>query len=175
MTTKNIFKCSKCKGQKVRTRTQGMVCLNCKPPRTGRIEKKGDREKLEKVLKKINKNNLKNKKTIKRSGDHYLHQVDKMINGEVIKHNGVFTFGVGEASNHNHNIVVKDPKNLVIIKDEQGNYYFDLKEDAFLMHVEGDSMKVADHKTIPIKKGIYKQVHEREVDVFSQTVRKVID
>jgi len=52
---KNIFKCSKCKGQKVRTRTHGMICPNCKPPRTGRVEKKGDREKLEKVLKKINK------------------------------------------------------------------------------------------------------------------------
>lgn len=50
---KNIFKCTKCKGQKVRTRTQGMVCMNCKPPRTGRVEKKGDREKLEKVLKEL--------------------------------------------------------------------------------------------------------------------------
>jgi len=115
------------------------------------------------------------KKIIKRSGDHYLHKVSKLGEGETIKHNGTFTFGVGEASNHNHNIVVKDPKNLVIIKDSFGNYYFDLKEDAVLMHVEGDSMKVADHKTIPIKKGIYKQVHEREVDIFSQVVRKVID
>lgn len=41
-----------------------MICEKCelpqlieanKPPRTGRVEKKGDREKLEKVLKKINK------------------------------------------------------------------------------------------------------------------------
>lgn len=64
MKNKNIFKCSKCKGQKVRTRTHGMICEKCelpqlieanKPPRTGRVEKKGDREKLEKVLKKINK------------------------------------------------------------------------------------------------------------------------
>jgi len=50
----NIFKCTKCKGQKVRTRTHGMICMNCKPPRTGRVEKKGDREKLEKELKRIN-------------------------------------------------------------------------------------------------------------------------
>jgi len=114
-------------------------------------------------------------KKIKRSGDHYLHPVDTMIEGEVIKHTGTFTFGVSEASNHNHNIVVRDPKNLRIVKDSFGNYYFDLREDAVLMHVEGDSMKVADHKTIPIKKGIYKQVHEREVDIFSQVVRRVID
>jgi hypothetical protein len=118
---------------------------------------------------------MKYNKKIKRSGDHYLHPVEKLVEGEVMKHNGVFTFGVGEASNHNHNIVVKDPKNLVIIKDSFGNYYFDLKEDGLLMHVEGDSMKVADHKTIPIKKGIYKQVHEREIDIFSQTVRRVVD
>lgn len=65
---KNIFKCSKCKGQKVQTRTHGMICDTYelpklieanKPPRTGRVEKKGDREKLEKVLKKINKNKTK--------------------------------------------------------------------------------------------------------------------
>lgn len=65
---KNIFKCTKCKGQKVKTFFQGKVvraCNKCeipvlikeanKPPRTGRVEKKGDREKLEKELKKINK------------------------------------------------------------------------------------------------------------------------
>lgn len=51
MTTNKLNeKCNKCKGRKVRTRTKGMVCLDCKPPRTGRIEKKGDREKLERVL-----------------------------------------------------------------------------------------------------------------------------
>jgi len=59
---KNIFKCKKCKGQKIKTRTHGMICEKCelpklieanKPPRTGRIEEKGDREKLEKVLKEI--------------------------------------------------------------------------------------------------------------------------
>lgn len=111
----------------------------------------------------------------KRSGDHYLHKQAKMIGGEKIQHNGTFTFGVGEASNHNHNIIVKNPDNLVIIKDEFGNYWFDLKEDGTLVHVEGDSTKTADHKPIPIKKGIYKQVHEREVDIFSQTIRKVID
>lgn len=115
------------------------------------------------------------KKIIKRSGDHYLHSVDKIIEGENIKHNGTFTFGVGEASNHNHNVIVKNPENLIIRKDSFGNYWFDLREDAVLMHVEGDSMKTADHKPIPIKKGIYKQVHEREVDIFSNIVRRVID
>lgn len=114
-------------------------------------------------------------KNYKRSGDIYFHSVDSIPAGEIVSHGNKFIFAEGEASNHMHTIVVKDPKNLVIIKDSFGNYYFDLKEDAVLMHVEGDSMKVADHRTIPIKKGIYKQVHEREVDLYSQLVRKVVD
>ena len=111
----------------------------------------------------------------KRSGDHYLHSVEKMIEGKIIKHNGKFVFGVGEASNHNHTIVVDKPKDLIIKQDKNGDYYFELKSDGFLMHLEGDSNKVADHKTIPIKKGIYRQIHEREVEIFNQTIRKVID
>lgn len=111
----------------------------------------------------------------KRSGDHYIHKIEKMIDGDEIKHNGKFVFGIGEASNHNHTIVVDNPKDLIIKRDRNGDYYFQLFSDAKLMHVEGESMKIADHKTIPIKKGIYRQVHEREVDIFSQVVRKVID
>lgn len=118
---------------------------------------------------------METRKIIKRSGDIYFHEINTLPIGETINHGNKFIFAEGEASGHMHTIVVKDPKNLVIVKDSFGNYYFDLREDAVLMHVEGDSMKVADHKTIPIKKGIYKQVHEREVDIFSQTIRKVID
>ena len=114
-------------------------------------------------------------KTYKRSGDHYLHSIEKMIDGEEIKHNGKFVFGVGEASNHFHTIVVDNPEDLIIKKDKNGDYYFELKSDGQLMHLEGESDKVADHKTIPIKKGIYKQVHEREIDIFSQTIRRVVD
>jgi hypothetical protein len=38
---------------------------------------------------------MKNTKTYKRSGDHYLHLIDTMIEGEKIKHDGRFIFGVG--------------------------------------------------------------------------------
>lgn len=110
----------------------------------------------------------------KRSGDHYLHKVDK-TEGELVEHNGSFVFGVGEASNHFHVITVDNPKDLVIKKDSNGDFYFELLVDGLLKHTEGNSDKVADHKTIPIKKGMYKQVHEREVDIFSQTIRQVVD
>ena len=115
------------------------------------------------------------KNSYRRSGDHYLLPVKEMIAGEAIKHNGKFVFGVGEASNHNHTIVMERAEDLTIKRDKNGDYYFELLADGQLMHVEGESLKVADHRTIPIRKGIYRQVHEREVDIFSQVVRKVVD
>ena len=111
----------------------------------------------------------------KRTGDHYLLPVEKIGEGKTIKHNGKFIFGTGEASNHNHTIVMDKAEDLTIVQDKNGDYYFELKSDGLLMHVVGDSMQVADHKTIPIKKGIYKQNHERELDIFTQLVRKVVD
>lgn len=45
----------------------------------------------------------------KRSGDHSFHPLEKVPTGEEITHNGSFTFGVGEASNHNHVITVEKP------------------------------------------------------------------
>lgn len=114
-------------------------------------------------------------KIYKRSGDHNFHQIDVIPNGEQIKHEASFIFGVGEASNHNHVITVPHVDDMEIIKDKNGNYYFNLKSDGTLTHVLGDSNKTADHKAIPIKKGKYVQVQEREVDIFSQVTRKVID
>jgi len=113
----------------------------------------------------------------KRSGDHYLHLISKMGKGEIVKHTGKFVFGVGEASNHNHTIIVKNPNDLIIKKDKNGDYYFELLADGEISHFEGNSEKVAEHKTIPIKKGIYRQVHEREVDLFAGAgvVRRVQD
>lgn len=116
-------------------------------------------------------------KHYKRSGDHYLHEIEKLPNGlKQIKHKGSFVFGVGEASNHNHTITAPNIKDFNIYQDKNGDYYFEVINDGVeISHFEGDSNKVADHKTIPARKTIYKQVHEREVDIFSQTVRKVLD
>ena len=112
----------------------------------------------------------------KRSGDHYFHEIKKLPeNLKEVKHEGQFIFGVGEASNHNHVIVCDKPTDLIIKQDESGGYYFELFAPAKLMHLEGDSQKVADHKTIFIQPGIYKQVREREVDIFTQITRKVVD
>jgi hypothetical protein len=114
-------------------------------------------------------------KIYKRSGDHQMISVEAIPQGEIIKHNEKFVFGEGEASNHMHVITVPRTEDMEIIKDKNGNYYFNLLADGTLSHVIGDSTNTADHKTIPIKKDKYVQVHEREVDIFSQVVRKVLD
>ena len=120
---------------------------------------------------------MKKETNYKRSGDHYLHEIDKLPDGlEIIEHNERFVFGVGEASNHNHTIVANKAEDFDVLKDKSGRYYFVIKStDVQISHLEGDSSKTADHRTIPSKVKIYKQVHEREVDIFSQAIRKVID
>ena len=68
----------------------------------------------------------------KRSGDHYLVEISKeefeKVQGEIMKHNGRFTFGVGEASNHFHIAVVDKPKDMEIKKHPNGLYYFHFKD-----------------------------------------------
>ena len=114
-------------------------------------------------------------KIYKRSGDHAMIEVNNIPNGEMIKHSEKFVFGEGEASNHFHVITVPRAEDMEIIKDKNGNYYFNLFADGTLSHVLGNSNQTADHKTIPIRKGKYVQVHEREVDLFAKVVRQVRD
>lgn len=102
----------------------------------------------------------------KRNGDINMQEV-KVLKGEVVKHNGSIIIGYGEATGHHHRLTVKNPDNLVVRQDGD-TWYFELLEDGQLTHEE--------HKTIPIKKGLYKKIHEREVDHFAgSVVRRVID
>lgn len=117
------------------------------------------------------------KKEYRRSGDHSFHQVNvlpKNLKKVNLKSNK-YIFGVGEQSNHNHVITVPKTKDMEIYYDEKGNFYFDLKENGWLTHELGDSGKVADHKKIGIKKGLYIQIHEREQDIFLGIARRVVD
>jgi hypothetical protein len=111
-----------------------------------------------------------------RSGDHNFHQIDKLPKGlKEVKHNGRFVYGIGESSNHKHILVAERPETLKIYRDENGDYYFDVRESVSNQHVVGDSVKTADHQPIVIDPGIYKQIHEREVDIFSQVIHKTVD
>lgn len=101
-----------------------------------------------------------------RHGDINFSPVTKSV-GETVNHNGSFIVGYGEATGHHHRITVKNPTDLVIRKDAEGDYYFELKSKGTLSHEE--------HKTITIPPGTYKKIHEREKDWFSLSVRRVID
>lgn len=104
----------------------------------------------------------------RRNGDVNLHEVKK-TKGEVVKHNGSFVLAEGEATGSKHHIKVKNPDDLIIKKDEQGNMYFELLSEGILTHTH-------DHETTTILPGKYKQVGEREIDNFgSFIVRRVID
>lgn len=112
----------------------------------------------------------------KRTGDISFHPISQLPEGIMeIKHNGQFTYGVGEKSNHNHIITVPNFETMHIYQDAQGNRYYNLTDDAVLTHELGDTKKTADHLPITIKKGLYKQVQEREIDIFTKVVRKVLD
>ena len=109
-------------------------------------------------------------KTIKfrRNGDVNLHEV-KEIRGEIIKHNGSFVLAEGEATGSKHFITVKNPDDLIIKKDEQGNMYFELLSEGALTHTH-------DHEPTVIWPGKYKQVQEREIDWFEKGItKKVVD
>lgn len=102
-----------------------------------------------------------------RHGDVNMIPQDKM-EGEVVKHNGSFVLALGETTGHKHLLTVIKPSDLVIKQDKEGSYYFQLKSDGEISHEE--------HKTLTIKKGIYKKVIEREVDHFADSIiRQVID
>lgn len=112
----------------------------------------------------------------KRTGDISFHAIEKLPNGLTeIKHTEKFVYGEGEASNHFHILTAPSKTSFKVYTDAFDNKYYVLDEDCVLTHELGTSGKTADHQPITIKKGMYKQVQEREVDIFSKCVRKVQD
>ena len=103
-----------------------------------------------------------------RHGDVNFVKVEK-AEGEVIKHDGSYVVARGEATGSEHRLAVKDPEDLIIKKDLQGNYYFELFSEGRITHTH-------DHEPLVIPIGTYKQIAEREIDWFAGGVtRKVQD
>lgn len=90
----------------------------------------------------------------------------KEIKGSEVKFNNSFVLAYGEHSGHKH-VITKVRGELKIFKDSSGQYCIDVEDEAKITHEE--------HKTITIKKGIYKINNEREYDYFSLEINKVID
>lgn len=116
-----------------------------------------------------------------RNGDHYLHEIKELPkNLKKIKHNGKFVFGTGEKANHNHTMFAKNPDAFDVYQEEKTElFFFVVKDEANVGHFVGDSEKTAEHKTTviekPLKFKVYRQVIERELDLFSGVKKQVVD
>lgn len=88
------------------------------------------------------------------------------VDGQKVKHNGSFVFGLGETTGHKHIITVAKPSDMEIYETPIGRIFV-LKSEGKLSHEE--------HQTITIPAGTYKQVQEIEKDWFQMTTRKVLD
>lgn len=105
-------------------------------------------------------------KNIIRHGDIGLHTCESQT-GETIKHNGSFVLAEGETTGHKHVISTPKIEDMVITRLIDGSILLTLKADGVISHEE--------HKTLPVKKGTYKIVREREYNYFALSVNRVTD
>lgn len=106
------------------------------------------------------KNKMSNKKFY-RQGDVIFHETSE-VKGEEVEQKGEYVVAVGEATGHSHTLLCE----AMTIKKDKRNFAV-LEQEAEIIHQQ--------HKKLKIEKGQYAQVQEREVDHFSNTVRKVVD
>lgn len=110
-----------------------------------------------------------------RHGDWLLKSIDKLPDNlekavNKIKSKTVFRFATGEATNHHHEVKVKEAYDMEWFKDEFGNYYVHMKAEGVATHPEH-----SEKNDLVIPAGIYKVHQAREYDWFQMTTRKVID
>lgn len=92
------------------------------------------------------------------------------VQGEKVKHDGRFVLAYGESTGHKHQVQVAEPKQMEIVKDANGNYFFHFMGEARLTHEE--------HGTHIIAPGFYRfgeKEHEQEYDYFALATRRVLD
>ena len=95
-----------------------------------------------------------------RHGDLMIKPITELPAGVINQNNNVLAYG--ETTGHRHEL---QGNVQVFAKGE--NKYFVASEKAILTHQE--------HKTVPIEKGIYEVVQEREYNPFEEAIRKVQD
>ena len=86
------------------------------------------------------------------------------------EHNGSYVFAEGEATNHFHKILVKNPNDMVLQKMPDGSYLVEFRAPATITHPEHS---LRGDLVVPI--GTYRLTQRREKDWFSMTVRKIVD
>ena len=83
-----------------------------------------------------------------------------------LEHKGSFVLKHGESGN-SQRLQVKNPAGFEIYQDSFGNYFFQVKEKATLVHEE--------HKTHTFAPAKYKMEHEQEFDYFQKAVVRSMD
>jgi len=81
-------------------------------------------------------------------------------------HKGSFIVGFGEATGHHHTVSVDNLDDMEVVKIE-GGFILRLKSEGTVTHQE--------HKPIKLAPGVYEVRHEREMDWFSLSTRRVVD
>lgn len=102
----------------------------------------------------------------KHQGDITFSPFKAKIAGKKEKHNGSYIVGYGEATGHHHKVTVANPADMEIVKVADG-FILRLASEGTVTHQE--------HHPIKLAPGTYLVGHEREMDWFQHTPRKVID
>lgn len=110
-----------------------------------------------------------------RHGDWLLKAIEELPEGitkaeNKIKSKTVFRFATGEATNHHHEVAVKEPQDMEWFKDELGNYYVHMKEAGVATHPEH-----SEKNDLVIPAGIYKVYQGLEYDWFQHVEKKIVD
>lgn len=117
------------------------------------------------AVNKITKGGHMNKKQIYRHGEVLLIQVKDLPEGKKTQHK---SFIVGH-SETGHNHVLEGV--FEVLEAEDSNLFFLLENPTSLVH-----KKTTDkHRTLEIKKGIYKRFHDTEYNPFTKLIESVKD
>lgn len=112
--------------------------------------------------------------SFRRNGDVNLHPISKKdfdsFRGAIIKHNGSYVLAKGEATGSIHKITVMDPIKMIIKQNK-------LKETMIAVLQQAEITHTYDHERLYTPEIMYyRQVQEREVDHFANSItKKVID
>ena len=102
---------------------------------------------------------------VKRHGDLSFHTIIKKIEGEKVEFEDSFVLAIGEHTNHKHVIAQKEGT-LEVYKTEQG----------IMLVIDGKAVVThEEHKPIEFSSGTYLMKHEREMDYFLGSIRRVQD
>lgn len=103
-----------------------------------------------------------------RQGDIYFAPIDTVPEGKKMAHDGTFVVAEGEKTGHKHVLRGGLPSAFDVFQaDDEPDPLFMFHEKVTLTHDE--------HSPLTIPKGAYRIVHERELDHFANSIRRVAD